>query len=36
MIDLEAVRDACAVHDISDVGFIRVPSNLDHVPAKIG
>ncbi len=27
MIDLQAVRDAYAVHDISNVGFIRGPNN---------
>ncbi len=34
-IDLQAVRDAYAVHDISNLGFIRVPSNSAVGLAKI-
>ncbi len=36
MIDLQALRDAYAVHDISNVGFIRVPNNPADGLTKIG
>ncbi len=36
MIDLQAVRDAYAGHDISNVGFIRGPNNPADALPKIG
>ncbi len=34
--ELQAIRDAYAVHDISNVGFIRSPNNPTDDLAKIG
>ncbi len=36
MIDLHAVRDTNAVHDISYIWFIRSPNNSGYGLAKIG